>query len=306
MDEIQSRAKLKQLAISADMHLKFSSQGNSNESPYSSGFPSAATSDAPKTVRRHRRSSEPAVGLLTSSSARTEAGREKATRKASCDFVLSHEDEECLCQRRSLQVERQKLSNQSLVIGINVGKSDNTNQNVERKDLSHCLLPPTPEGLNICSGFSSFSQSSSGTSPSMSSICSLDSAFSQFSDQALFTLSETSCPFDSTFQLLKKHEDAAAPVADDCLLTATKVPPSPQPTETGTEGGLVGPSTTSAPLKPTDGVDGCFIKPDLQPLPLKVTGRDRLHDQRGGLEKHYSNPKFEETDQSFLQRNLNA
>ncbi|KAM4787847.1 rho GTPase-activating protein 20 isoform 3-T3 [Cyanocitta cristata] len=306
VDEIQSRTKLKQLAISADMHLKFSSQENSNESRYSSGFPSAATSDAPKTVRRHRRSSEPAVGLQTCSSARTDAAREKATRKASCDFVLSHEDEECLCQRRSLQVERQKLSNQSLVIGINVGKSDNTNQNVERKDLSHCLLPPTPEGLNLCSGFSSFSQSSSGTSPSVSSICSLDSAFSQFSDQALFTLSETSCPFDSTFQLLKKHEDAAAPVADDCSLTATKVPPSPQPTDTGAEGGLVGPSTRSAPLKPTDGVDSSFIKPDLQPLPLKVTGRDRLHDQRGGLEKHCSNPKFEETDQSFLQRNLNA
>ncbi|XP_066031908.1 rho GTPase-activating protein 20 isoform X2 [Chamaea fasciata] len=303
VDEIQSQTKLKQLAISADVHLKFSSQGNSNKSPYSSGFPSAATSGAPKTVRRHRRSSEPAVGLQTCSSGRADAGREKVTRKASCDVVLSHEDEECLCQRRSLQVERQKLGNQGLLIGINVGKSDNTNQNVERKDLSHCLLPPTPEGLNICSGFSSFSQSSSGTSPSVSSICSLDSAFSQFSDQTLFTLSETSCPFDSTFQLLKKHEDAAAAVADDCFLPPTTVPPSPQPTDTGAEGGLVGLSSRSAPLKPTD---GCFIKADLQPLPVKVTGRDRLHDQRGGLEKHYSNPKFEETDQSFLQRNLNA
>ncbi|RMC07319.1 hypothetical protein DUI87_16777 [Hirundo rustica rustica] len=180
VDEIQSQTKLKQLAISADVHLKFSSQENSNKSPYSSGFPSAATSGAPKTVRRHRRSSEPAVGLQSSGSARAGAGREKATRKASCDVVLSHEDEECLCQRQSLQVERQKLGNQGLLIGINVGKSDNTNQNVERKDLSHCLLPPTPEGLNICSGFSSFSQSSSGTSPSVSSICSLDSVFSQF------------------------------------------------------------------------------------------------------------------------------
>uniref|UniRef100_A0A8C3QHF6 Rho GTPase-activating protein 20 n=1 Tax=Cyanoderma ruficeps TaxID=181631 RepID=A0A8C3QHF6_9PASS len=301
VDEIQSQTKLKQLVISADVHLKFSSQENSNESPYSSGFPSAATSGAPKTVRRHRRSSEPAVGLQTCGPARADAGREKATRKASCDVVLSHEDEECLCQRRSLQVERQKLGNQGLLIGINVGKSDNTNQNIGRKDPSHCLLPPTPEGLNICSGFSSFSQSSSGTSPSVSSICSLDSAFSQFSDQALFTLSETSCPFDSTFQSLKKHEDAA--VADDCFLPPTMVPPSPQPTDIGAEGDLVGPSSRSAPLKPTD---GCFIKPDLQPLPLKVSGRDRLHDRRGGLEKHYSNPKFEETDQSFLQRNLNA
>lgn len=306
MDEIQSRTKLKQLAISADGHLKFSSQKNSNECPYSIRFPSAAPSGAAKAVRRQRRCSEPAVGLQSCGSARAGAGRQKATRKASCDGVLAHGDGECLCQSHSLHGERQKLGNQSLLIGINFGKSDHTNQNVERKDLSRCLLPPTPEGLNICSGFSSFSQSSSGTSPSVSSICSLDSAFSQFSDQALFTLSETSCPFDSTFQSLRKHEEAAAPVADDCLLTPTTVPPSPQPTDTGAEGGLLGPSSRSAPLKPADGVHGCFVKPDLQALPLKVTGRDRLHDQRGGLEKHCSNPKFEETDQSFLQRNLNA
>uniref|UniRef100_A0A8C5T1U7 Rho-GAP domain-containing protein n=1 Tax=Malurus cyaneus samueli TaxID=2593467 RepID=A0A8C5T1U7_9PASS len=303
VDEIQSQTKLKQLAISADRRLKFFSQENSTGAL---DFPSAATSGAPQTVRRHRRSSEPTVGLQTAGSARSDARREKATRKASCDIVLSHEDEDCLCQRRSLQVERQKLSKQSLILGFNVGKSDNTYQNVERKDLSHCLLPPTPEGLNICSGFSSFSQSSSGTSPSVSSICSLDSAFSQFSDQALFTLSVTSSPFDSTFQSLKKHEDTAAPVADDCLLTPTKVPPSPQPTDTGAEEGLVGPNSRSGSRNSTDGVDGYFSKPDFQPLSLKVVGRDRLHDQRGGLEKHYSNPKFEETDQSFLQRNLNA
>uniref|UniRef100_H0ZLY7 Rho GTPase-activating protein 20 n=1 Tax=Taeniopygia guttata TaxID=59729 RepID=H0ZLY7_TAEGU len=254
VDEIQSQAKLKQLAISADVHPQFSIQENSNESPYSSGFPSAATSGAPKTVRRHRRSSEPAVGLQSSGSSRADAGREKAARKASCDVVLSHEDEECLCPCRSLQAERQKLGNQSLLVGINVGKSDNTNKNTERKDLSHCLLPPTPEGLNICSGFSSFSQSSSGTSPFVSSICSLDGVFSQFSDQALFTLSENSSPFDSAFQLLKKQEDTAAAVADDCFLPPTTLPPSPQPTDTGAERGLVGPSSRSAPLKPTDGV----------------------------------------------------
>ncbi|XP_058656143.1 rho GTPase-activating protein 20 [Ammospiza caudacuta] len=310
VDEIQSQTKLKQLEISDDAHPKFSLQDNSSKSPYSSGFPPGAASGAPKAVRRQRRSSEPTVGLQARGSGRAEdAGpRERATRKASCDVVLPHGNEECLCQRRSLQVERQKLSNQSLLVGIDVGRSDNTNKNVERKDLSHGLLPPTPEGLNTCSGFSSFSQSSSGTSPSVSSICSLDSAFSQFSDQALFTFSETSSPFDSTFQLLKKHEDAAAAaaVADDCFLPSTTVPPSPQPTDTGAERGLVGPSSRSAPLKPTDGGRGCCIKPDLQPLPLKVTGRDGLHEQRGGLEKHYSNPKFEETDQSFLQRNFNA
>ncbi|KAJ7416247.1 rho GTPase-activating protein 20 [Pitangus sulphuratus] len=303
VDEIQSKTKSKQLTLSVGMHLKFSSQKNSqNESPCSSalGFSSAATSGALKTLRRHRRSSEPAVALLASSFVHTDDGHEKATRKASCDAVLSHEDEDYLCQLQSLQMERQKLSNQSLIMGINVGKSDNTNQNIERKDLSHSLLPPTPEGLNICSGFSCSSHSSSGTSPSVSSICSLDSAFSQFSDQTLFTLSEISCPFDSTFQLLKKHEDADAAVAGDYLVAPTKVPPSPQPTDTVAERDLVEPNSRPAPLKPTDGVDGYLIKPKIQPLPLKVTGRDSVHDQRGSLEKHCSNPKFKETDQIFF------
>ncbi|KAM9389389.1 rho GTPase-activating protein 20 [Phaethornis superciliosus] len=282
VDEIQSKTKLKQLAISVDVHCKFSSQENSEKDSFCAnalGFSSAATSGALKTLRRHRRSSEPAIGLLVPGSARIGDRREKATRKASCDAVLSHEDEDYLHQLRSLQVEGQKLINQSLIIGINVGKSDNTNQNIEKKDFSHCLLPPAPEGLNICSGFSSSSLSSPGTSPSVSSMSSLDSAFSQFSDQSVFTPTETSSPFDGTFQLLKKHEDTAAEVADDYLVTS-KVPPSLQPTSALAEGVLVEPSSRPTPLKPTDGVDRYLVKPDIQPLPLKVSGRDRLHDPR--------------------------
>ncbi|XP_037233737.1 rho GTPase-activating protein 20 isoform X2 [Falco biarmicus] len=283
VDEIQSKTKSKQLTISVDVHRKFSSQENSeNESLCSSalGCSSAATSDALKTLRRHRRSSEPAIGLLASNFARIGDGHEKATRKASCDVVLFHEDEDYLRQLRSLQMEGQKLINQSLIIGINVGKSDNTNQNVEKKDLSHCLLPPMPEGLNICSGFSSSSLSSPGTSPSVSSMSSLDSAFSQFSDQSVFTPTETSSPFDSTFQPLKKPEDTAAEADDDYLVTPTKVPPCPQPTDALAERGSMELNSRPAPLKPTDGVDGYLIKPDIQPLPLRITGRDRLHDPR--------------------------
>uniref|UniRef100_A0A8C0F6A0 Rho GTPase activating protein 20 n=1 Tax=Bubo bubo TaxID=30461 RepID=A0A8C0F6A0_BUBBB len=283
VDEIQSKTKSRQLTISVDVHRKFSSQENSeNESLHSSalGFSSAATSGTLKSLRRHRRSSEPAIGLLTPSFAHVGGGHEKATRKASCDVVLSHEDEDYLRQLRSLQMEGQKLINQSLIIGINIGKSDNRNQNVEKKDLSHCPLPPTPEGLNICSGFSSSSLSSPGTSPSVSSMSSLDSAFSQFSDQSVFTPTETSSPFDNTFQSLKKHEDTATEAADDCLVTPTTVSPSPQPTNALAEGGLVEPNSRPMPLQPTDGVDGYLIKPDIQPLPLKVTGRDRLHDPR--------------------------
>ncbi|KFP07434.1 Rho GTPase-activating protein 20, partial [Calypte anna] len=124
VDEIQSKTKLKQLAISVDVRCKFSSQENSEKDSFCAnalGFSSAATSGTLKTLRRHRRSSEPAIGLLAPSFARVGDRREKATRKASCDAVLSHEDEDYLHQLRSLQVEGQKLINQSLIIGINVG-----------------------------------------------------------------------------------------------------------------------------------------------------------------------------------------
>lgn len=284
VDEIQNKTKSKQLTISVDVHRKFSSQENSEKESLCSsalGFTSATTSGVLKTLRRHRRSSEPAIGLLASSFVHTGDGHEKAARKASCDVVLSYEDEDYLHQLRSLQMEGQKLINQSLIIGINVGKSDNTNQNVEKKDLSHCLLPPTPEGLNICSGFSSSSLSSPGTSPSLSSMSSLDSAFSQFSDQSVFTPTETSSPFDiSTFQPVKKHEETAAEPPDDYLVAPSRVPPSPQPTQALAEGSLLEPNSRPTPLKLTEGVDGYLVKPDIQPLPLKAAGRDRLHDLR--------------------------
>ncbi|XP_067145746.1 rho GTPase-activating protein 20 [Apteryx mantelli] len=283
VDEIQNKTKSKQLTISVDIHHKFLSQENSeNKSLCSSalGFSSATTSGALKTPRRHRRSSEPTIGLLASGFTRLSEGREKAMRKASCDVVLSHEDEDCLRQLRSLQMEGQKLINQSLIIGINVGKSDNTSQNIEKKDLSRFLLPPAPEGLNICSGFSSSSLSSPGTSPSVSSMSSLDSAFSQFSDQSVFTPTETSSPLDSTFQLLKKHKDTAAEAVDDFLVKPTGAPAPLKPTDALVEGGLVETNSRPTPLKPTEAVDGYLIKSDVQPLSLRVTGRDRLHDPR--------------------------
>ncbi|XP_064361113.1 rho GTPase-activating protein 20 isoform X2 [Dromaius novaehollandiae] len=283
VDEIQDKTKSKQLTISVDVHHKFSSQENSeNKSLCSSalGFSSATTSGALKTPRRHRRSSEPTIGLLAPGFVRLSEGREKAARKASCDVVLSHEDEDYLRQLRSLQMEGQKLINQSLIIGINVGKSDNTSQNIEKKDLSRCLLSPTPEGLSICSGFSSSSLSSPGTSPSVSSMSSLDSAFSQFSDQSVFTPTETSSPLDSTFQLLKKHEDTAAKAVDDYLLKPTGAPAPLKRTDALVEGGLVETNSRPTLLKPTEAVDGYLIKSDIEPLPLRVTGRDRLHDPR--------------------------
>ncbi|XP_067418925.1 rho GTPase-activating protein 20 [Emydura macquarii macquarii] len=202
--KIQLPPKSKPVRISTGSHHKSASQNNSeHESVCSSnsGYSSAMLPDALKSLRRQRRCSEPIIGLLTSKFSHLSGVHETTVRKASCDAVLSHVDE----QLRSLQVEGQKLMNQSLVMGIDVGKSGTMGQNCEKKDLSNRLLPPPPLRLNICSRTSCSSLSSPGTSPSGSSMSSLDSAFSQFSDYSVFTPTETSSPSDCAFQSQKKH-----------------------------------------------------------------------------------------------------
>ncbi|XP_074838118.1 rho GTPase-activating protein 20 [Carettochelys insculpta] len=206
--KIQLPPKSKPVRISAGSHHKSALQGHSeNESVCSgtSGHLSVMRTDTLKSLRRQRRCSEPTIGGLASKSSHLSGDHEMAVRKASCDAVLSHVDEDCLKQLHSLQVEGQKLINQSLMMGIDVGKSASVGQNSEKKDLSTCLLPPPPLRLNICSRTSCSSLSSPGTSPSGSSLSSLDSAFSQFSDYAVFTPTETSSPLDYAFQTQKKH-----------------------------------------------------------------------------------------------------
>uniref|UniRef100_A0A8D0GYC3 Rho GTPase-activating protein 20 n=1 Tax=Sphenodon punctatus TaxID=8508 RepID=A0A8D0GYC3_SPHPU len=209
VEEIQIKLppKSKPVSISAVLNHKSASQEHSeNESLCSntSGYSSTTISDALKSLRRHRRCSEPTIGLLASKFTHLSELHESTVRKASCDAVLSHEDEDYLKQLRSLQVEGQKLINKSLIMGIDVVKSGTTSQNGEKKELSNRLLPPPPLRLNICARTSCSSLSSPGTSPSGSSMSSLDSAFSQFSDYSVFTPTETSSPLDCAFQSQRK------------------------------------------------------------------------------------------------------
>ncbi|XP_050783721.1 rho GTPase-activating protein 20 isoform X3 [Gopherus flavomarginatus] len=205
---IQLPPKSKPVRISTGSHHESALRDHSeNESLRSStsGCSSVMVPDALKSLRRQRRCSEPTIGLLASKFSHVSEVHENAVRKASCDAVLSHVDEDWLKQLRSLQVEGQKLINQNLVMGIDVGQSGTVGQNGEKKDLSNCLLPPPLLRLNICSRTSCSSLSSPGTSPSGSSMSSLDSAFSQFSDYSVFTPTETSSPLDCAFQPQKKH-----------------------------------------------------------------------------------------------------
>ncbi|XP_061484608.1 rho GTPase-activating protein 20 isoform X3 [Rhineura floridana] len=205
-------AKSQPVSISAGFHHKSPSREHSeNESLCSitSGYSSTAISDVLRSSRRHRRCSEPTIGLLGSKFTPLSGFHESAVRKASCDAVLSHTDEDYLKQLRSLQVEGQKLMNQSLVMGIDVGKDVPESHSSEKKDVSNRLLPPPPLRLNICSRTSCSSLSSPGTSPSGSSMSSLDSAFSQFSDYSVFTPTETSSPLDCSFHPQRKHGETS-------------------------------------------------------------------------------------------------
>ncbi|XP_048350973.1 rho GTPase-activating protein 20 isoform X2 [Sphaerodactylus townsendi] len=206
--QIKMPAKSQPVSISAGFYHKSPSREHSeNESLCSvtSGYSSTALSDVLKSSRRHRRCSEPTIGLLASKFTPVSGFHESAVRKASCDAVLSHTDEDCLKQLRSLQVKGQKLINQSLVTGIDVGKSAPESHSGEKKDTSNRLLPPPPLRLNISSRTSCSSLSSPGTSPSGSSMSSLDSAFSQFSDYSVFTPTETSSPLDCNFHPPRKY-----------------------------------------------------------------------------------------------------
>ncbi|KAF7251079.1 Rho GTPase-activating protein 20 [Varanus komodoensis] len=210
--QIKLPAKSQPLSISAGFHHKSPSREYSeNESLCSitSGYSSTAISDVLKSSRRHRRCSEPTIGLLASNFTPLSGFHESAVRKASCDAVLSHTDEDYLKQLRSLQVEGQKLINQSLVRNIEIGTDGPESQTNEKKEISNRLLPPPPLRLNICSRTSCSSLSSPGTSPSGSSMSSLDSAFSQFSDYSVFTPTETSSPLDCSFHPQRKYGEVS-------------------------------------------------------------------------------------------------
>ncbi|XP_053564512.1 rho GTPase-activating protein 20 [Bombina bombina] len=187
-------------------HTSASHEQSENESLCSNTSGYSSTTDALKDLRRPRRCSEPAIGILVSRfSHLNESPHENAVRKASCDDVLSQSADEYLKQHLTLQVEGQKLIDRSLTLGINVGKTSNKKRTADNTNTPSRLLPPSSLRLNICSRTSCSSLSSPGTSPSGSSLSSLDSAFSQFSDYSVLTPNEVPSPLDCPVRSYKKQ-----------------------------------------------------------------------------------------------------
>ncbi|XP_074072740.1 rho GTPase-activating protein 20 [Macrotis lagotis] len=171
-----------------------------------------------KSLQRHRRCSEPNIDYLDCKLTYPRGVSPKNVHKTSCDVGLSLGDEDYLKRHQSLQVEGQKLINQSLIMGIEVGKSNASNQNVEK------MLPVIPPRFNVCSRTSYSSLSSPGTSPSGSSVSSQDSAFSQISEHSVFIPTETSSPVDCTFSSLRKQGELSP---DFCSPFSGILNPSP-------------------------------------------------------------------------------
>ncbi|XP_053451891.1 rho GTPase-activating protein 20 [Nycticebus coucang] len=160
-----------------------------------SGYSPPHTADALKSSRKQRRCSEPSIDDQKGKLPLLWGICSNKQHKSSWESVLLHEEEDYLKRHKSLQIEGQKLINQSLILGIEVGKSSATNQNTEK------VLPPR---LTLCPRTSYSSLSSPGTSPSGTPVSSQDSAFSQISEHSVFT--PTSSPTDCTYQAQRQQE----------------------------------------------------------------------------------------------------
>ncbi|XP_021526790.2 rho GTPase-activating protein 20 isoform X1 [Aotus nancymaae] len=214
--------KSKPVAISVASYSPVSSQDHSKNQPFdvdTSGYSPPHTADALKGPRTHRRCSEPNIEDQNRKLTYLRGIYSKKQHKTSCEAGVLHGEEDYLKRHKSLQMEGQKLINQSLVMGIEVGKSSTTNQNTEK------VLPPR---LNLCPRTSYSSLSSPGTSPSGSSVSSQDSAFSQISEHSVFTPTETSSPIDCTFQAQKKQEELSPDFSSSSHVSGMPSPSSGQ------------------------------------------------------------------------------
>lgn len=214
--------KSKPVAISVASCSHMSSHDHPRSQPFeadASGYSPPHTADALKSSRRHRRCSEPSIDDQHYKLTYLRGFYSKKQHKTSYESSLLHGEEDYLKRHKSLQMEGQKLINQSLVMGIEVGKSSATNQNTEK------ILPPR---LNICPRTSYSSLSSPGTSPSGSSVSSQDSAFSQISEHSVFTPTETSSPIDCTFQAQRKQEELSSDFSSSSLISGMPGPSSGQ------------------------------------------------------------------------------
>ncbi|XP_059123863.1 rho GTPase-activating protein 20 [Peromyscus eremicus] len=200
-NQVTSFTKSKPVAISVASYSHMSSQDHPRKQPFDADtcrFSPPHIADARKSSRVHRRCSEPSIEDQNYKLSYLRGIYSKKQHKTSCETGLLHREEDYLKRHKSLQIEGQKLINQSLVMGIEVGKSSGTHQSTEK------VLPPR---LNLCPRASYSSLSSPGTSPSGSSVSSQDSAFSQISEHSVFTPTETSSPIDCTFQAQRKQEE---------------------------------------------------------------------------------------------------
>ncbi|XP_051705416.2 rho GTPase-activating protein 20 isoform X3 [Oryctolagus cuniculus] len=205
--------KSKPVAISVASYSHLSSQDHPRNQPFdadTSEYSPPHRPDSLKGSRTHRRCSEPNIDDQNCKLTYLRGIYSKKQHKTSCDAGLLQGEEDYLKRHKSLQIEGQKLINQSLVMGIEVGKSSTTNQNTEKG------LPPR---LNLCPRTSYSSLSSPGTSPSGSSVSSQDSAFSQISEHSVFTPTETSSPIDCTFQSQRKQGDFSSEFSSSNLLS---------------------------------------------------------------------------------------
>uniref|UniRef100_A0A8C6QFH1 Rho GTPase activating protein 20 n=1 Tax=Nannospalax galili TaxID=1026970 RepID=A0A8C6QFH1_NANGA len=214
--------KSKPVAISGASHSHMSSQDHSRGQLFDADVPSYSpphTAEALKSSRAHWRCSEPNIDDQNYKLSYLRGIYSKKQHKTSCEAGLLHGEEDYLKRHKSLQIEGQKLINQSLVMGIEVGKSSTTNQSSEK------VLPPR---LNLCPRASYSSLSSPGTSPSGSSVSSQDSAFSQISEHSVFTPTETSSPIDCTFQAQRKQEELSSDFNNSSLISGMPGPSTGQ------------------------------------------------------------------------------
>ncbi|XP_062949112.1 rho GTPase-activating protein 20-like [Cynocephalus volans] len=143
----------------------------------------------------------------------------KKQHKTSCEAGLLQGEEDYLKQHKSLQMEGQKLINQSLVMGIEVGKSSATNQNTEQ-----ILLPR----LSLCPKTSCSSLFSPGTFPSGSSVSCQDSPFSQTSEHSVFTPTETPSPIDCNILAQRKQGELSSDFSSSNFISGMPGPSSGQ------------------------------------------------------------------------------
>ncbi|XP_008563571.1 PREDICTED: rho GTPase-activating protein 20-like [Galeopterus variegatus] len=184
--------------------------------------PSYLSSDAtyaPKTLRRHRRCSEPNIDNQHCKLTYLRGNDSKKQHKTSCEAGLLQGEEDYLKQHKSLQIEGQKLINQSLVMGIEVGKSSATNQNTEK------VLPPR---LSLCPKTSCSSLSFPGTSPCGSSVSCQDSPFSQTSEHSVFTPTENPSPIGCNFQAQRKQGELSSDFSSSNFISGMPGPSSGQ------------------------------------------------------------------------------